>query len=142
MKLTKITTLVLFALSAISVRAQNKWYVDSAATGANDGSSWTNAFKYLSAATTAAQASTSSDTIFVAKGTYYPNGVQSAGNTASRDTAFIFTRSNLALLGGYPTGGGIRNVQANPVKLSGRVNADVTKAVYHLIVCSGTPSVR
>lgn len=138
MRKMKITTMVLFVVLAMSAQAQSNWYVDSSATGANNGSSWTNAFRYLSDAAAAAQTSTTADTIFVAKGTYYPNGLQSAVNTATRDTAFLFTRSNLAVLGGYPNGGGVRDIAANPTTLSGRVNADTTLPSYHVIVCAGT----
>ncbi len=140
MKKVKITAVVLFLLPAIIARAQNKWYVDSAGTGANNGSSWTDAFRYLSDATLAAQAGSTTDSIFVAKGTYYPSGAQSTGSSANRDTAFIFTRNNLAVLGGYPNGGGIRNAQANPTVLSGQINADTSLGSYHVIVAAGTSS--
>ncbi|PSK95257.1 choice-of-anchor Q domain-containing protein [Taibaiella chishuiensis] len=129
-------------LHAQQGKAQNKWYVDSAATGANNGTSWVNAFRYLSDATHAARSSSTSDTIFVAKGTYYATGPQSGTN---RDTAFIFTRGNLAVLAGYPTGGGtVRNAKANPVILSANIGLpeseyDNGNRVVVVTGSSGTP---
>lgn len=114
-------------------------YVDSAATGADNGSSWANAYKYLSSAISAANAATTSDTILVAQGTYYPTGNQWATN---RNITFLITRGGIKIYGGYPTGGGTSNIIANPTILSGDIyngmginnNNDNS---YHVMVIAG-----
>lgn len=89
-------------------------YVDANARGANDGSSWENAFTSLRAALN--DLNFCSDgatlTVHIATGTYrFPFQV-------------IATINNLngRILGGYPTGGvGIRNAVTNPVILRGNM---------------------
>lgn len=114
-------------------------YVDSSAVaGANNGDSWADALTTLSMATHLARNFTIIDTILVAKGTYYPTGIPTAAN---RDSAFIFTRSNLAVLGGYPNGGGlIRNSKSNVTALSGNIgNASLSSDnSYHVVITAGT----
>ena len=111
--------LFLFAIIAItdSSFAQDKIYVDSSATGAGTGDSWEHAFIDLQDALTTA---TENDTICVAKGTYTPAGA--GGNvTATFTIAF-----DLAVLGGFPSGGGDRDPVTNPTILSGDLdNNDV-----------------
>src|SRR5690606_8616993 len=48
-------------------------------------------------------------------------------------------RGGLKLLGGYPTGGGTRDVLANRVYLDGNINnpADSTDNSYHVVVIAG-----
>jgi gliding motility-associated-like protein len=76
-------------------------YVDSAATGLNNGSSWTDAYTDFQAGVTAANAG---DTVWVAKGTYQPaldssfsmkNGVKIYGGFAGTETSFA--QRNLSL---------------------------------------------
>lgn len=90
-------------------------YVDRGATGANDGSSWGNAFTDLGAALAAAAASTGGDQLWIAKGTY----ATPAGE------AFVLP-SDTRLYGGFR--GGERRLrdrdpQAAPTVLSGAGNA-------------------
>jgi trimeric autotransporter adhesin len=92
-------------------------YVDSTATGIGDGSSWANAFKTLEAALAAIKNCGAANTIHIAKGTY----------TAPEGTKFIFDKLNAIVLGGFPSGGGIRNADANPVIIKG--HADVLKSL-------------
>lgn len=113
------------------------FYVDAGATGANNGASWANAYKYLSDALTAAQASGTSDIIYIAQGTYYPTGAQSGAN---RDASFLIRQSGkLKIYGGFPTGGGVRNAAANPTILSGDIGISGTQTdnSYHVVVIAG-----
>ncbi len=83
-------------------------YVDSAATGSNDGSSWANAYTSLTTALEKLTLCAPADTLFIAKGTY------------TSVTPFVINRLNAVVLGGYPTsGGGTRNPAANPVVVGG-----------------------
>ncbi|PSK91592.1 right-handed parallel beta-helix repeat-containing protein [Taibaiella chishuiensis] len=111
-------------------------YVDNTASGANNGSSWTDAYKYLSSALAVANAAATSDTLYIAQGTYYPTGLQTGTN---RDSTFLITRGGIKIYGGYPTGGGTRNIAANPTMLSGNINAANNNAdnSYHVMVIAG-----
>jgi len=82
--------LLLCGLGATTVSAQT--YVDASATGADDGSSWDNAYTNLTAAL---DASTEGDEIWVAAGTYMPE-TDSAGIGLS----YIFPH-DLQLYGGF-----------------------------------------
>ena len=95
-----------------------KLYVDAgAATADGDGSSWPLALRTLNEALDIAN-TCPVDSIFIAAGTYYP-----ADPTVevSRDASFEVWRP-LKILGGYPSGGGARDVQANPVIFNGNIN--------------------
>ena len=93
-------------------------YVDSAVAVPGNGSSWSSALKYLSNATESANINTDITAIHVAKGSYYATGDK---NSTFRDSSFNITRSNLKLLGGYPSGGGERDMDINPTVLSGNL---------------------
>lgn len=110
----------------------NKLYVDHTATGANNGSSWADAFTSLQ---TALQygCSTVAREIYVAKGTYYP---------ASSDRNATFTlRENDKIYGGFPNGGDLftnRKPEANPVILSGElISPDPNDNSYHVVTIAG-----
>jgi hypothetical protein len=94
-------------------------YVDSSATGANNGTSWTNAFTKLQDALSIANVC-HFDTILVARGTYYPDeGIGKSNN--DRTISFNIPDSTM-VLGGFPSGGGTfneRNLQCNKTILSG-----------------------
>lgn len=106
--------LILFALSAFG-----QIFVKSDASGAVDGSSWTDAFTELSDALSVA---TEGDEIWVAEGTYLPGG-----DNANRDAIF-FLDLNIKLYGGFDgtesslTDRG--NYEDHPTILSGDVNGD------------------
>jgi len=75
-------------------------YVDDSATGANDGSSWCDAFVYLQDAVAAARASRGPVTeIRVAQGTYRP--CQGANQTPGDRTASFELVNGVAIRGGY-----------------------------------------
>lgn len=104
--------LMLFSLTSF-VSAQV--FVKSDANGANDGSSWTDAYTELSSALTAAQAG---DQIWVAAGTYLPGISQ---------TSTFSLNKNLELYGGFAgteTQLTERNDSVNLTILSGDLNGD------------------
>jgi len=86
-------------------------YVDTDAGGANNGSSWANAYNYLQDALTAAVAA---DEIQVAQGTYKPD--QGAGITAGDRYATFQLINAVTIKGGY-AGFGESNPDARDVEL-------------------------
>ena len=114
-------------------------YVDKDATGANDGSSWANAYTDLSTALNNVGAYKS---IWIADGVYTP----AAGN---RTNTFNISTNDLKIYGGF-NGTEVtiyqRNSIANPTILSGDLNGDDTDVdyatstrsenVYHVVTLS------
>ncbi len=89
-------------------------YVNHAATGANDGTSWGDAYTDLQAALAAMSAS---DEVWVAAGTYYPTA------TTDRYASFVMSY-NRKLYGGFAgteTSTGQRDIDSNPTILSGNI---------------------
>ena len=91
-------------------------YVDADANGANDGSSWADAFKYLQDGLASYR-----DEIWVAEGTYKPD--QGGGQTPSDRTATFQLVSGMVIKGGYAgfgePGPNARDVRAYETILSG-----------------------
>jgi predicted outer membrane repeat protein len=108
-------------------------YVKWNATGANNGTSWANAYKDLQSALAAAA---SGDEIWVAAGTYKP--------TSTNDRTLSFALKNgVALYGGFAgteTARSQRNVAAYLTVLSGEIGLenDDSDNSYHVIVGSDT----
>ncbi|MEJ2648795.1 MAG: hypothetical protein P8016_10355 [Sedimentisphaerales bacterium] len=74
-------------------------YVDDDASGANNGSSWQNAYKYLQDALAEANSAKEPFEIRVAQGVYQPDlGV---GYTTGDIWAYFELRNNITLSGGY-----------------------------------------
>ncbi len=124
-------TLLFSFLLFISIEAfSTNYYVDSSATGANDGTSWVNAFDSLHMALAVA---VDADTIFVAEGTYRP------ANGTDRTKYFVMP-SGVKLLGGYPSGGGWPMVDEHKTILSGDIGVlnDDSDNTYHVIFCNMT----
>jgi len=104
---------------ASAAHAQAVRYVDHVATGANDGSSWADAFTSLQDALSAA-ARGSGDEIWVAAGTYRPDQGQDV--TEGDRSASFQLKSNVALYGGFNATEATRaerHWQANVTILSG-----------------------
>src|ERR1700740_305341 len=70
----KITLGLLFSIVTLFSANAQTIYVNYAASGLNDGTSWTDAYTDLQSAIGA----TSSGEIWVAQGTYYPGGTTSS----------------------------------------------------------------
>ena len=126
-------------LSFINSNAQTK--VDVNATGANNGSSWANAYVNLQ---DAINNTPSGNTIWVAAGTYKPTLNPSSTSTNTRDYAF-YLKKNLKIYGGFAgteTTLSQRNISANPVILSGDIGTvgDNTDNCYHVFIMSSLPS--
>jgi len=86
---------LLFSVGSAAPRAA-VYYVDTAATGLNDGSSWDDAFTELQSALSAAVGP--DDQIWVATGTYYPTA--ELGGSGDRYRCFSL-KNGVALYGGF-----------------------------------------
>jgi predicted outer membrane repeat protein len=108
-------------------------YVDLTATaGANNGSTWPDAYTDLQPALAAGGC----DEIHVASGTYYPA-------TARDPMASFVLLNNVAIMGGYPNSGGdVPDPAAYPTTLDGnsdRINPpDSNYYSYHVVIGDGT----
>lgn len=134
-RLSAFATTVLFIfMSAGAARAQPAaLYVDAAAAGANDGSSWPDAFVALQDAFDVVNLHPGTDyTIRVAAGVYVPDEDQVDSDGAggldhtpgNRSERFTLTRDGVTVEGGYPPGGGPRDIASHPTVLSGDLAGD------------------
>jgi parallel beta-helix repeat protein len=122
---------VVFSSFFVGLATSSTLYVNNTATGANDGSSWTDAYTDLQNALTA---SNSGDQIQVAAGTYYPS-VQ-IGGTDPRYATFQM-KNGVSIYGGFAGAGADpnqRDTQNNPSILSGDIGApgDTSDNCYHI----------
>jgi hypothetical protein len=120
-------------------------YVDSSATGSNNGVDWQNAFSTLKDALNVVHHCGNIDTVKIAKGTYYPSCPDTlydkCGNViliTPASQAASFRLDSLVVLGGYPTGGSpdsLRDWDCNKVILSGDIqqDGDITNNSYNVI---------
>ena len=111
-------------------------YVNQAATGANDGTSWKDAFKNLQDVLTST--CTAITQVWVAKGTYYPDN--GGGNTAGDRKASFKLKNNLAIYGGFSgteTSISQRNLAVNLTILSGFINNN-DGHTYNVVTGTGT----
>ncbi|WMX13644.1 T9SS type A sorting domain-containing protein [Aureispira sp. CCB-E] len=140
-----ITPTTLFFLLFISMNfnafSQNKIYVNINASGANDGTSWADAFQELQPAINAANAG---DSIWVAAGTYYPTlavDTDNSGSTIDREKTFYISK-NITIHGqfqGTETLFSQRN-KAHQTILSGDIglSLDPTDNAFHVVYFDGT----
>lgn len=108
-------------------------YVDLSATGANDGTSWNNAFTDLQSALSIAAAG---DQIWVAAGTYRPT------TGVNRNVSFVL-KNGVSIYGGFAgteTSRVQRDYQGNVTTLSGDIGVldDASDNSFHVVVGSNT----
>jgi len=119
-------------------------YADADAAGANDGSSWLNAYNYLQDALDVAS---SSDEVRVAQGIYKPD--QGVGITPGDREATFQLINGVAIKGGYAGFGepdpNARDIELYETILSGDLNGDDRlnfanngENSYHVVTGSGT----
>jgi len=116
-------------------------YVDAKATGANDGTSWKDAYTDLQPALTVARARGASE-IWVASGVFTPTN-----GTGDREASFRLL-SGVAIYGGFAGGETAlnqRNPRGNATILSGDLNGDdgpnfanTDDNSYHVVTAGGT----
>jgi hypothetical protein len=123
-----------FVLSGLSTAAALAGivYVNAAAAGSNDGSSWANAYTSLQAALGAAG---SGDEIWVVAGTYKP--------AASDRTVSFALKNGVGVYGGFDgteTQRSERDPAANPTTLSGDIGTvgSSTDNSFHVVTADGT----
>jgi parallel beta-helix repeat protein/predicted outer membrane repeat protein len=118
LKTTLAISLVLILLAFSTTAHAKTIYVDDDAPGANDGSSWPDAFNYLQDALADAA---SSDEIHVAQGVYKPD--QGTGITPGDRTVAFQLINSITLKGGYAGFGeskpNVRDIQKYETVLSG-----------------------
>jgi hypothetical protein len=119
-------------------------YVDVNAAGANNGTSWQNAYNYLQDALQDANISAGcAAEIWVAAGMYKPDCNSVFPNGSGNRNATFDLINNVAIYGGFPSGGGLwesRNPNTYKTILSGDINTpDVnTDNSYHVVTGSNT----
>jgi predicted outer membrane repeat protein len=115
-------------------------YVDiSQSDDTGDGSSWSTAKKYLRSGLAIA---VSSDDIYVAQGTYYPD---EGGSATDNDPLSTFQlKSGVDIYGGYQTGGPSRDVSTYVTILSGDLDQSSTKNAndaYHVVTGANSATI-
>jgi len=132
--------------------AADTLYVDADAGGANDGSSWEDAYVHLQDAfDRALRDSAVTHEIWVAEGTYYPDRdeVDHDGDGAtehtegSRTESFTVVNDNVVLYGGFSGGESVRSERdpsTHEVVLSGDIGAvsDTSDNSYNVLYLDGT----
>ena len=99
-------------------------YVDADAAGANDGTSWADAYNYLQDALTDANSVVKPVEIRVAEGTYTPDSNSAHPNGTGDRTATFHIINGVAIKGGYAADPDARDVETYETILSGDLNGD------------------
>ncbi|MFT3910112.1 MAG: T9SS type A sorting domain-containing protein [Ferruginibacter sp.] len=127
-------------LFATCVKAQTNVYVDVAAAGSNDGTSWSNAYTDLNTALVTANAGTGQYNLYVAQGSYVPTSATllaspniATGTFQSGDKSFTIKRAGIYLYGGYSSGGAARNVKTNTTTIN-------ASGCFHGMIITGANS--
>lgn len=125
--------ILVFAVTTVAFAGGNVVYVNWAATGSNDGSSWADAFRDLQDALDDAIAG---EEIWVASGVYKPE-------TGTNPLATFLLRNGVSVYGGFvgdETERSERSWQAHVTILSGDINnsGDSNGNAYHVVTGNGT----
>ncbi|MFO8010619.1 MAG: right-handed parallel beta-helix repeat-containing protein, partial [Dehalococcoidia bacterium] len=129
-----VASFTLVAVGQQSAGAQGTiHYVDRNVSTPGDGSSWGNAYAYL---TEALNNATSGDEIRVAEGTYYPDDGMPSPDISWHS---FNIGDDISVYGGYPTGGGTRDWESNVTILSGEIQQNEIDHdnSYHVVTVSG-----
>jgi hypothetical protein len=135
-----------FLLAMVGTARGQIIYVDTDANGANDGSSWADAYNYLQDALAAAG---SGDEVRVAEGIYTPDSNSAIPNGSGDRTATFQLISGVTMEGGYAGFGEPDPNERDPdlyeTVLSGDLNGDDGpdfvnngENSYHVVTGSGT----
>ncbi len=113
---------------AYTAAAERTIYVDDDASGANDGSSWVDAYNYLQDALTDANSALKPIEIRIAEGIYKPDSNSAdPGGSGDREATFQLI-NGVTLKGGYAGFGeldpNVRDIEAYETILSGDLNGD------------------
>ncbi|MEM1084455.1 MAG: right-handed parallel beta-helix repeat-containing protein [Verrucomicrobiota bacterium] len=138
MKVPSISLSVIIPLLMCTPLSAANWFVDDDAAPAGDGMAWGTAFDNLQDALAAAS---SGDFILVARGTYFPDVGGTAVNDDRNETFQL--KDGVEIYGGFPNGGGSRNLAAHRTILSGDIDGDDVDAPsggnsYSVVTGSGT----
>lgn len=128
-----------YEVKNLSCQLRTTCYVDSSRSVAGIGDSWATAFKTLDQALTFAWNCPTIQTIYVARGTYTPtlHFYQADGTyyalTDDRQKTFHLPKK-VKIYGGYPSGGGTRQLLEHPTILSGNIGDqdDALDNCYHV----------
>lgn len=116
-------------------------HVDVSATGANDGTSWTDAFTSLQAAIENSSTDSGPDTIFVAQGIYKPSKESDGTMDSPRNFTFYFENKDIKVFGGYDAATGLRDISAHKTILSGDLSPAVSSdSTYHIVTIRNVSS--
>jgi len=139
-----LTILLSLAAANAPAFAAKTIYVDDDATGANNGSSWVDAYNYLQDALADAESSPKPVEIRVAQGVYTPDRTAAEPNgTGDREATFQLI-SGVTLKGGYAGLGQAdpndRDIELYETVLSGDIGEPLDNAdnSYHVVTGSGT----
>jgi hypothetical protein len=154
---SRILTLIICAILAQSAAGGKTIYVDANATGANNGSSWPDAYRCLQNALADANSSPKPVEIRVAQGIYKPD--RGTGITPGDRYATFQLKSGVAIKGGYAglnhPNPNTRDIVRYKTILSGDLNSNDIEVTdpcdlsneptrdensYHVVVGSGTDS--
>jgi gliding motility-associated-like protein len=133
-KLLYLTLILLFS----NINLAKTIFVNSSATGSNNGTSWINAYTDLQNAINNA---TDGDEIWVAKGTYFPTRPADNLNIIdlnNRDNSFVL-KNNVKMFGGFSGSETLLNQRdwnSNPTILSGDIGIpnDDADNCYHVVI--------
>ena len=130
--------------NTITIQTPDTLYVDASVAASGSGDSWATAFKTLSEALDAAHRCPLVAKVLIAKGAYTPASLPYNMGPGQKGTPIVsgdnrdktfHVRNGLELYGGYPNGGGARNIAANATILDGANVGGVSgEYAYHVVL--------